>query len=583
MPHPYSSEIVELRAAPSAARGSLLPHSGACAGAHGTRPGWCDLGNKRSFDAIIIGAGISGLYQLHHLRKLGMSVHVLEAADGLGGTWYWNRYPGCRFDSESYTYEYSLPTEIVGEWRWSERFASQPETLRYLETVADRLDLGRDIQYNARVDALNYVESEGRWAVRLSDGSSLSCQFLVTALGLLSAPLMPSIPGIGDFEGFSAHTGLWPHDPVDLRGKRVAVIGTGASGVQLITAIADVASELVVFQRRPNWCAPLRNGPILETEQAWIQANRDQIFEQCRETFAQFMHDADRRLATEVTDHERLDLYNRLYDEPGFGIWLSTFRDVLVDPAANATITDFIADRIRSRVHDRDVARRLIPTDHGFGTRRVPLESGYYEVYNKSHVRLVDLRDSPIVAIRSDGIETTDERLTFDSIIYATGFKPVTGAYERIEITGRDGVNLQDAWADGPLTYLGFQTPGFPNMFMVIGPQSAGPFCNIPRCIEFSVEWISRCLAFVRERGVATVEPLEAAAAEWSKEVATTASRMLFSRTGSWLTGHHSHSQDDAPERVLVYAGGAPEYRRRCCEVADQGYIGFSLGSIDCS
>ncbi|MGA2128246.1 MAG: NAD(P)/FAD-dependent oxidoreductase, partial [Xanthobacteraceae bacterium] len=441
------------------------------------------------YDVIIIGAGMSGIYQLYRLRELGVRVRVFESGTGVGGTWYWNRYPGARFDSESYTYGYSFSSELLEEWSWSEHFASQPETLRYLNHVADKFDLRRDIRFRRGVTAAHYREEERAWEVTLQDGSRHRTRFLITAVGPLSAPTMPRIDGVGTFAGQAFHTARWPHEPVSFAGKRVAVIGTGATGVQTIQEVAKTAGHLTIFQRRPNWCAPLHNSRIDDETQRRIKAGYPEMFARCRETFACFLHTPDPRGTFEVTAEEREAFFEKLYAEPGFGIWQGNFRDILVDRAANAAISEFVARKIRERVKDPKVAEKLVPKDHGFGTRRVPLETGYYEVYNQPNVRLVDIRDTPIERITRAGIRTSDADHEFDIIIYATGFDAITGSFDRIDIRGVDGLKLKDRWADGPQTFLGVQVAGFPNLLMLMGPHTA--LGNIPRSIEYNVEWVT--------------------------------------------------------------------------------------------
>lgn len=529
------------------------------------------------YDAIIIGAGISGMYQLHRLRGLGISARVFEAGDDLGGTWFWNRYPGCRFDSESYSYGYSFSDDILREWDWSEHFAAQPETLRYLEFVAAKLDLRRDIQSGSRVESAAYDEEANLWEVLLADGRSARSRIVITAIGALSTPVLPAIEGIQSFRGPAIHTGLWPREPVEYAGKRVAVIGTGASGVQVIQEMAKVAAHLTVFQRTPNWCAPLHNSPIDAESQRRIHATYPEIFDRCRETFGQFLHDSDRRNALDLSPTEREAVWEQLYAEPGFGIWMANFRDVLVSEEANRLLSDFVARKIRERVNDPALAEKLIPTDHGFGTRRVPLETNYYEVYNQENVRLVDLRDSPIQRITPDGIQTAAEDFAFDLIVFATGFDAVTGAFDRIEFRGAASRTLKEAWADGPRTYLGLQVPGFPNLFTLVGPHNSATFCNIPRCIEQNVDWVSGLLAYAKERGITRIEASEKAADEWTEHVHAAAGRMLFSKVNSWFTGVNRNQPGHDQRRVLLYAGGAPAHRQRCDEVARDGYPGFLL------
>ncbi|MEZ5559201.1 MAG: NAD(P)/FAD-dependent oxidoreductase [Pseudomonadales bacterium] len=530
-----------------------------------------------AFDVVIIGAGMSGMYQLYRLRRLGLSVRVVEAGADVGGTWYWNRYPGARFDSESYSYGYSFSPELLDEWEWSEHFSAQPETLRYLNHVADRFDLRRDIRFHSRVTAAAWSESAGAWDVTLAGGERLRGRLLITAIGPLSAPTMPDIPGLADFQGESFHTGLWPHEPVDFTGKRVAVIGTGATGVQVIQEVARTAAELTVFQRTPNWCAPLRNSPIDAQAQQRIKASYPEIFARCRETHGGFLHKADPRNALEVTAEEREALWQKLYDEPGFGIWMGNFRDVLVDRDANALLSAFIARKIRERVRDPALAEKLIPKNHGFGTRRVPLETGYYEVYNQDNVTLVDLRETPIERITGTGIRTSAGDYPFDIIIFATGFDAITGSFDRIDIRGRDGQTLKAAWQHGPRTLLGLQVAGFPNLLTLVGPHNAATFCNIPRCIEQNVEWVTDLIAYMREHGYHRVEASAQAQAAWTEHVLEKGRPMLFAEIDSWFMGINRNVPGKTERTFLIYAGGAPAYREKCDQVAAQGYEGFEF------
>jgi cation diffusion facilitator CzcD-associated flavoprotein CzcO len=528
-----------------------------------------------AYDAIIIGAGISGMYQLYRLRELGMRVLVLEAGTGVGGTWYWNRYPGARFDSESYSYGYSFSKELLADWEWSEHFAAQPETLRYLNHVADRFELRRDIRFRSRVAAATYREDARSWDVTLEDGTSFRTHFLITAIGPLSAPTLPRIPGVDTFKGQSFHTATWPHEPVDFAGKRVAVIGTGATGVQTIQTIAGSVGHLTVFQRTPNWCTPLHNGPIDAETQQKIKAGYPEMFKRCEETFACFLHTPDPRGTFEVSDEEREAFFERLYASPGFGIWQGNFRDILVDRRANAAISDFVARKIRQRVKDQAVAEKLIPKDHGFGTRRVPMETRYFEVYNQDNVTLVDIKETPIVRITPTGIETSDATRDFDIIIYATGFDAITGSFDRIDIRGTDGLRLKDKWQGGPQTYLGVLVEGFPNMTMLVGPHQA--LGNIPRSIEYNVDWVTGLLRFARDNGVTRVEATAEGVASWTEHVKALGVGLLSNEINSWMTGVNTNVEGKQTRIIARYSGSAPAYRARCDAVAAEGYRELAL------
>jgi len=530
-----------------------------------------------SCDAIVIGAGLSGMYQLHCLRSLGLSVRVFEAGGDVGGTWYWNRYPGARFDSESWTYGYSFSEELLREWEWSEHFSPQPETLRYCNFVADKLDLRRDITFNARIASARYDEAANQWEIATTEGQRARATFLITAIGPLSAPTMPGIPGIEDFKGPSFHTARWPQEPVRFEGKRVGIIGTGATAVQAITEIAKTVGHLTVFQRSPNWCAPLHNSRIDPQSQRRIKSSYREIFAKCRETYGGFIHDADRRNALEVSPEVREAFFEKRYSEPGFALWMGNFRDLLIDWDANATITDFMRRKIRERVKDPVLADKLTPKDHGFGTRRVPMESGYYEVFNQPNVNLVDLRETPIERVTASGIKTSSTEHPLDMIIYATGFDAITGPFDRIDIRGVGGRALKDKWADGPLTFLGLQIAGFPNLFTLVGPHNASTFCNMTRCIEQNADWVTALLRHMRERGYDRVEPSVEAETGWTAHVHESASRMLFTQIDSWMTGINSNVPTKRGRKVVVYAAGAPKYREKCDAVAANGYEGLLL------
>jgi len=532
-----------------------------------------DTAPRTTYDAIIIGAGISGIYQLYRLRRLGMKVRVFEAGTSLGGTWYWCRYPGARFDSESWSYGYSFSDELLKEWDWKEHFSPQPDNLEYLNLVADKFDLRRDMQFRSRVTAAHWNDAANRWTVTLESGETASAPFLFTAVGILSAHTLPRIPGVESFRGPAHHTARWPHTPVDFTGKRVGIIGTGASAIQAIPEIAKQAQQLTVFQRRPNWAAPLNNSKIDKAEMEKIKTRYAEIYAHCATTPGWFIHQPDPRKTLEVPPEEREAFWEKLYTEPGFGIWMGNFSDILIDENANAAISEFIARKIRQRVKDPKVAEKLIPKDHGFATRRVPLETGYFEAYNRDNVVLVDVKETPIERITPGGIRTSEKEYEFDILVYATGFDGVTGAFDRIDIRGPGGVRLSDVWTDGPRTYLGQLIDGFPNLLMVLGPHTARG--NIPRAIEHSVEWQTGLLRFMREHNYTRVETRPEHVAEWTEIVIKAAERLLSSKVDSWQTGVNRNVDGRTVRRVLGYNGNGVHYRRKTAEVAAGGYREF--------
>jgi cation diffusion facilitator CzcD-associated flavoprotein CzcO len=527
------------------------------------------------FDAIVIGAGVSGLYQLYRLCELGLTTRVFEAGSKVGGTWYWNRYPGARFDSESWTYGYSFSQELLDEWDWEEHFAAQPETERYLNYVADKFDLRRDIQFKTTVTAAHYQEDSRSWKVILNDGSSYTARFLITAIGVLSASVLPRIPGIESFKGKSFHTHNWPKEPVIFEGKRVAVIGTGATGIQAITEIAKTAGHLTVFQRTAQWSAPLHNAKVTPEEMVEIRKNYADIFSRCQETLGCFIHAADPRSAFDVTPEEREAFWEKRYGEPGFGIWMGNFRDVLMDREANKLMSDWLAGKIRARVKDPAVAEKLVPKTHGFGTRRVPLESGYFEVYNQPNMKLVDLTESPIERITSEGIGTRDADYQFDMIIYATGFDAITGAFDQIDIRGVGGVSLKDKWANGPVTLLGILVDRFPNFMMVMGPHAG--LGNFPRAVEYTSDWVTGLIRHAHDKGLTRVDATPEAAKTWTDHVIETNEGLLFTEVDSWMTGINSNVEGKQVRRVMRYSGGHPAFRQHCDAISTNGYKELSM------
>ncbi|MFR9804137.1 flavin-containing monooxygenase [Pseudonocardia sp. RS010] len=532
------------------------------------------------YEVVIIGAGVAGIYQIYRMVELGMRATVLEAAPDLGGTWYANRYPGCRFDSESYTYGYSFSRELLDEWHWKERYSPQPENLRYLNYVADKFDLRRHMQFNCRVDRMDYDEATKSWRVQVSDGRTLTTRFVVTGIGLLTIPTYPRYEGLESFRGQSFHTHDWPHEPVELAGKRVAVVGTGATGIQVIAAIADQVEQLTVFQRRPNWAAPLNNRPISEEEMAEIRSRYDEIFATCARTPGGFEHEPDRRGFYSLTAEERRAFWDELYDMSGFSIWLRNFREIAMDEAANAEFSDYIADRIRQRVNDPVIAEKLIPRDHGFGVQRLPMETNYFEVYNRSNVRLVDLSETPVEAVTESGIRTSAEDFEFDIIVYATGYDAMTGAYDKIDIRGVGGQSLREKWADGPITYMGMLVHGFPNLIFIAGPQSGSASANFPRGIETGVNWTTDLLEYMQKEGKDVVEATQEAEQQWFDHVAKMYYKVLMHKaTRSWFTGYNSNIEGREPGkmRYLIYNGGAAKFNARLDEIARNDYEGLVL------
>ncbi len=522
------------------------------------------------YDVVVIGAGVTGLYSLYCLRQLGFTVRVLDEASGVGGTWYWNRYPGCRFDSESYSYGFSFSEELLQEWDWKEHFSGQPENERYLNYVADKFDLKRDIQFNTRVSKAVYDEPKNRWQIKTLDGRRYEAQFFITAVGLLSAGYIPDFKGIHSFKGKWTHTGRWPKEGMDLAGKRVGVIGTGATAVQLIPIIAQEVEHLTVFQRTANFCAPLRNGLIDDETQREIKANYPEIFKRCNETSGSFMHEFDPRSAMEVSPEERLEQYEKLWAEPGFKKWLSNFQDCMAPGEANEDYTEFVQNKIRERVIDPVVAEMLVPKDHTFGAKRVPCETGYYEAYNRDNVLLVDVRKAPIECITETGVKTADAEYDFDVIIYATGYDAVTGALLNIDIHGNGGQTLKQKFVDGPRTYMGIQSVGFPNLF-TINAASVG---NFVRAAEPLVEWTTECIRYIRDNEFTRISPTLEAEDAWVKHVNEDGEKTLRTKTDNWFIGANIPGKARA---LLMAPDSAPAMRAKRAAEAANGYEGFVL------
>jgi cyclohexanone monooxygenase len=526
-------------------------------------------------DVVIVGAGLAGLYMLHQLRAKGMSARVFEAGSGVGGTWYWNRYPGARCDVQSLEYSYSFSDALQQEWEWSERYATQPEILRYVNHVADRFDLRRDITFNARVTRMSFDEDAAEWTVCTDTGEDVRAQFCIMASGCLSAARAPEIEGLASFAGRIYHTGQWPHEPVDFTGQRVGLIGTGSSGIQTTPVVAAQANQLVVFQRTPNFSIPARNGTDdADTIQAW-KARYPELRDRARETPAGILYDYTDTKANQVPEAERTAHYEQRWARGGTN-FMRSYIDLLADNRANDTAADFVREKIRSIVKDPATAAMLTPHNHPIGTKRICVDDLYYHTFNRNNVRLVDIRATPIEAITPTGVKTSTEDFAFDSLILATGFDAMTGPLLRIDITGRNGERLADAWQAGPRTYLGLMVAGFPNLFTITGPGSPSVLTNMIVSIEQHVDWIAECLAHLRASGVAIMEAELSAQDEWVDHVNEVADRTLFPQANSWYMGANVPGK---PRVFMPYVGGFGNYRRRCAEIAAEGYSGFRLSA----
>lgn len=531
------------------------------------------------FEVIVIGAGVAGIYQIKRLQDAGMNAVLLEADDDLGGTWYRNRYPGCRFDSESYTYGYSFSKEVLNEWHWKERFSSQPENYKYLNFVAEKFNLRKHMRFNSRVERMDWDDDARLWHLTLTNGETLVTRFVVTGVGILSVPTLPSLPGAETFKGESFHTYWWPSDGFSIEGKRVAVIGTGATGIQVIAAIADKVEQLTVLQRRPNWSTPLNNSEISDAEMADIRSRYDEIFARCAATPFNFEHLPDTRGFWNLSADERRATWDKLYDTPGFALLAGNFPEIFFDEEANRELSDYVADRIRQRVVDQSVAEKLIPKDHGFGMQRLPLETNYFEAYNRDNVTLVDLSETPIVEVTPSGIRTTQADVDVDVIVYATGFDAMSGALEKMAISGVGGASLKDKWKDGPVTFLGLLVSGFPNLLMLAGPQSASGLTNFPRNIESGVNWVTDLLETARANGVTRINARGESELEWRAAVIEAHEAFLARRSKSWFTGYNENitGREAGTVRYHTFFGGGPVYVERLRTEAEAGYPGVDL------
>jgi cation diffusion facilitator CzcD-associated flavoprotein CzcO len=535
--------------------------------------------DAQPLDAVVIGAGFAGLYMVHRLRGQGFSVHGFERGDGVGGTWYWNRYPGARCDSEIMYYSFSFLPDLEQEWPLTERYPGQPDILRYLEEVASRLDLRPHFTFGAEVTAVEYDEAAGLWTLRTADkdtgqGQTVTARFVITAVGCLSTANQPAFPGAEAFRGLSLHTGNWPREPVDFTGKRVAVIGTGSSGIQTIPVIAEQAGHLTVFQRTAQFSIPAANGPLDADFVALWKANYPEWRRRARHSMAGFPFPASINSALEASEQQRRAVFAAQWEAGGFTFLSGSFNDIVVSEEANKTAADFVRAKIDEIVRDPQTAEMLKPWEFPIGTKRLPLDTNYYATFNRPNVTLVDLKRTPVDEITPDGIRTSAGHHDLDVIVYATGYDALTGPLEALRIRGRDGLALADAWREGPRTYLGLAVPGFPNLFTITGPGSPSVLSNMPVAIEQHVEWIGDCLHSLRERGAVRIEATDQAAAAWTEHVQQVAGTTLHPKAASWYMGANIPGK---PRVFLPYIGGVGNYRVRCDAVAANGYEGFTL------
>ena len=530
----------------------------------------------REVDVIVVGAGFGGLYALHRLRTAGLELQVFEAAEGIGGTWYWNCYPGARCDVESVEYSYSFSEELDQDWEWSERYAAQPEILRYIEHVADRFDLRKDIQLETRVTAARFDESVDRWTVETDDGRRHTAQFLVMTAGCLSIPNVPDLPGLESFAGRVLHTGRWPQHGVDFEGQQVAVFGTGSSGIQVIPEIARQADHVSVLQRTANYSMPAGNGPLDPEYVRELKARYPEHREAARQSFfGNGIVEVGDGSALDVSDEERRREFDRRWALGGAAWVMTAYNDLIVDEAANAKLVDYVHSKIEEMVGDPETAHLLCPTGYPAGTKRVCQHTDYYDAYNRDDVTLIDLRTAPVTAVVPDGLQLADGRtIEAQSIVFATGFDAITGSLLAIDIQGRGGRQLRDKWADGPRNYLGLMVAGFPNLFTVTGPGSPSVLSNMVMAIEQHVDLIADLVIHLRELGLVTVEAGKDAEDAWVEHVNEVAHATLYPRTDSWYMGANIPGK---PRVFLPYVGGIVSYRVKCEEVVARGYEGFLL------
>jgi cyclohexanone monooxygenase len=523
-------------------------------------------------DVVIVGAGFAGMYMLHRLRGLGMSARVFEAGSGVGGTWYWNRYPGARCDVESMQYSYSFSPELEQDWQWSELFSSQPEILRYANHVADRFDLRRDIQFDTRVTGACFDRATHRWDIRTDRGDIVSARYCVMATGCLSTARVPDFPGIERFAGKTYHTGHWPHEGVDFTGLRVGVIGTGSSAIQAIPVIAAQAAQVTVFQRTPNFSIPSRNGPMTEAYAEEWKSDYPARREQARHARTGILNNPNDVSALDVSDEERRRIYEQRWADGGTH-FLAAFNDLIFDRQANDTAANFVRDKIRETVLDQATAELLAPKNHPIGTKRICVDTDYYGTYNRDNVALIDARATPITEITADGLRAGDAEYQLDAIVFATGFDAMTGALMAIDIEA-DGQTLRQKWEAGPRTCLGLMTAGFPNLFMITGPGSPSVLSNMMVSIEQHVDWIADCVAYLRAHGQDCIEATQSAEDAWVEHGNEVANKTLYPLANSWYMGVNIPGK---PQVFMPYIGGVGTYRQICDDVATNGYRGFRL------
>ena len=534
-----------------------------------------DGASTGTFDAVVVGAGFAGLYMLHRLRELGFSVRAYEAGSGVGGTWFWNRYPGARCDVESLEYSYSFSEELEREWQWSERYATQPEILRYLNHVADRFDLKRDIQFETRVTSAIFDERSDRWNILTDSGDRVSAKFCVMATGCLSTAKLPEYKGIETFRGKTYHTGHWPHEGVDFTGQRVAIIGTGSSGIQTIPNVANQASHLFVFQRTPNFSVPAHNAPLTsEVDNDW-KTKRAEYRQRARMAPFGLLWELNEKSALEVSREERQRKYEERWAYGGLGM-MGAFGDLLFNKEANDTAAEFVRAKIRGIVRDPAVAERLVPRDYPVATKRLCVDTSYYATFNRDNVTLVDTRSTPIEEVTPDGLRTSEAEYQLDSIVFATGFDALTGTLCNMDIRGREGVTLKQKWSEGPRSYLGIMVAGFPNLFIITGPGSPSVMSNMVVSIEQHVDWIAGCMEHLRDHGLAAIEATVGAEDAWVAHVNEVANSTLFPMANSWYMGANIPGK---PRVFLPYIGGVGVYRQKCDEIAAKGYEGFALSA----